>query len=150
VRDEVRAPKRGKGRKRVAARIQKAAAEASISEQARAGSVECWDSSARMLSLSYASLRCPRDALGELLDLGPGDVVQLDRNIRTRRLIVGDKMWRARSGSGERELWPQGNRSWPRPKKRLESIRCLFKREEDGGNLHPTPAARMLVCRRPG
>ena len=76
-----------------------------------------------------ASLRfgCREMPLGELLDLGPGDVVQLDRHIADPvDLLVGDKI----VARGEVVLI-NGNfglriTEVAAPKKRLESIRCLF------------------------
>ena len=76
-----------------------------------------------------ASLRfgCREMPLGEILDLGPGDVVQLDRHIADPvDLIVGDKI----VARGEVVLI-NGNFGLrvievAAPKKRLESIRCLF------------------------
>jgi flagellar motor switch protein FliN len=65
--------------------------------------------------------------LGEILDLGPGDVVQLDRHVADPvDLIVGDKI----VACGEVVL-VNGNfglriSEVAAPKKRLESIRCLF------------------------
>ena len=76
-----------------------------------------------------ATLRfgCREMQLGELLDLGPGDVVQLDRHVADPvDLIVGDKI----VARGEVVL-VNGNfglrvTEVAAPKKRLESIRCLF------------------------
>jgi len=76
-----------------------------------------------------ASLRfgCREMPLSEILDLGPGDVVQLDRHISDPvDLIVGDKI----VARGEVVLI-NGNfglrvTEVAAPKKRLESIRCLF------------------------
>ena len=65
--------------------------------------------------------------LSEILDLGPGDVVQLDRHIADPvDLIVGDKI----VARGEVVLI-KGNfglriTEVAAPRKRLESIRCLF------------------------
>jgi flagellar motor switch protein FliN len=65
--------------------------------------------------------------LGEILDLGPGDVVQLDRQVTdTVDLIVGDKI----VARGDVVL-VNGNfglriTEVSAPRKRLESIRCLF------------------------
>lgn len=75
-------------------------------------------------SLRFGSREMP---LGELLDLEPGDVVQLDRNVADPvDLIVGDKI----VARGEVVL-VNGNfglrvTEVAEPKKRLESIRCLF------------------------
>jgi flagellar motor switch protein FliN len=76
-----------------------------------------------------ATLRfgCREMLLGELLDLGPGDVVQLDRHVADPvDLIVGDKI----VARGEVVL-VNGNfglrvTEVAAPRKRLESIRCLF------------------------
>ncbi len=65
--------------------------------------------------------------LGEILDLGPGDVVELDRHVADPvDLIVGDKI----VARGEVVL-VNGNfglrvTEVAAPRKRLESIRCLF------------------------
>ena len=75
-------------------------------------------------SLRFGAREMP---LGEILDLGPGDVVQLDRHVSDPvDLIVGDKI----VASGEVVL-VNGNfglrvTEVAAPKKRLESIRCLF------------------------
>jgi len=76
-----------------------------------------------------ATLRfgCREMPLGEILDLGPGDVVQLDRHVTDPvDLIVGDKI----VARGEVVL-VNGNfglrvTEVAAPRKRLESIRCLF------------------------
>lgn len=76
-----------------------------------------------------ASLRfgCRELPLGEILDLGAGDVVQLDRNVSDPvDLIVADKI----VARGEVVL-VNGNfglrvTEVAAPRKRLESIRCLF------------------------
>jgi flagellar motor switch protein FliN len=76
-----------------------------------------------------ATLRfgCRELPLGEILELGPGDVVQLDRHIADPvDLIVGDKI----VARGEVVL-VNGNfglrvTEVAAPRKRLESIRCLF------------------------
>jgi flagellar motor switch protein FliN len=76
-----------------------------------------------------AALRfgCKELPLGEILDLGPGDVVQLDRHVSDPvDLIVGDKI----VARGEVVL-VNGNfglriTEVATPRKRLESIRCLF------------------------
>ena len=75
-------------------------------------------------SLRFGSREMP---LGEILDLGPGDVVQLDRHVSDPvDLIVGDKI----VARGEVVL-VNGNfglrvTAVAEPRKRLESIRCLF------------------------
>jgi len=76
-----------------------------------------------------ASLRfgCREMPLGEILELGPGDVVQLDRHVADPvDLIVGDKI----VARGEVVL-VDGNfglriSQVATPRMRLESIRCLF------------------------
>jgi flagellar motor switch protein FliN/FliY len=76
-----------------------------------------------------ATLRfgCRELPLGEVLELGPGDVVQLDRTVRDPvDLVVGDKI----VARGEVVL-VNGNfglrvTEVAAPRKRLESIRCLF------------------------
>lgn len=75
-------------------------------------------------SLRFGSREMP---LGEILDLGPGDVVHLDRHVEDPvDLIVGDKI----VARGEVVL-VNGNfglrvTEVAAPRKRLESIRCLF------------------------
>jgi flagellar motor switch protein FliN/FliY len=75
-------------------------------------------------SLRFGSREMP---LGEILDLGPGDVVELDRQVADPvDLIVGDKI----VARGEVVLI-NGNfglrvTEVAAPRKRLESIRCLF------------------------
>ncbi len=75
-------------------------------------------------SLRFGSREMP---LGEILDLGPGDVVELDRHVADPvDLIVGDKI----VARGEVVL-VNGNFALrvtevAAPRKRLESIRCLF------------------------
>ena len=76
-----------------------------------------------------AALRfgCREMPLGEILELGPGDVVELDRDVTDPvDLIVGDKI----VARGEVVLI-NGNfglrvTEVAAPQKRLESIRCLF------------------------
>ncbi len=75
-------------------------------------------------SLRFGAREMP---LSEILDLGPGDVVQLDRHIQDPvDLIVGDKI----IARGEVVL-VNGNFGLrvlevAEPQRRLESIRCLF------------------------
>jgi len=75
-------------------------------------------------SLRFGSREMP---LSEILDLGPGDVVQLDRHVSDPvDLIVGDKI----VARGEVVL-VNGNfglrvTEVAEPQRRLESIRCLF------------------------
>jgi flagellar motor switch protein FliN len=76
-----------------------------------------------------AALRfgCREMPLGDILELGPGDVVQLDRNVSDPvDLVIGDKI----VARGEVVL-VDGNfglrvTEVATPRKRLESIRCLF------------------------
>ena len=76
------------------------------------------------VALRFGSREMP---LGEILDLGPGDVVELDRQVADPvDLIVGDKI----VARGEVVL-VNGNfglrvTEVAAPRKRLESIRCLF------------------------
>ncbi len=76
------------------------------------------------VSLRFGSREMP---LGEILELGPGDVVELDRHVADPvDLIVGDKI----VARGEVVL-VNGNFALrvtevAAPRKRLESIRCLF------------------------
>jgi flagellar motor switch protein FliN len=75
-------------------------------------------------SLRFGSREMP---LGEILELGPGDVVQLDRHVADPvDLLVGDKI----VARGEVVL-VNGNfglrvTEVAEPRKRLETIRCLF------------------------
>ena len=75
-------------------------------------------------ALRFGSREMP---LGDILDLGPGDVVQLDRHVSDPvDLVVGDKI----VARGEVVL-VNGNfglrvTEVAEPRKRLESIRCLF------------------------
>jgi flagellar motor switch protein FliN len=75
-------------------------------------------------SLRFGSREMP---LGEILELGPGDVVQLDRHVADPvDLLVGDKI----VARGEVVLI-NGNfglrvTEVAEPRKRLETIRCLF------------------------
>ncbi|MBT9330306.1 FliM/FliN family flagellar motor switch protein [Acidipila sp. 4G-K13] len=75
-------------------------------------------------SLRFGSRELP---LREVLDLGPGDVVELDRNVTDPvDLVVGDKI----VARGEVVL-VHGNfglrvTEVAEPRSRLESIRCLF------------------------
>jgi flagellar motor switch protein FliN/FliY len=131
VRDEVRAPKpAAKAAAASPPASQKAAAEASISATGTSpgpvlsAGIELLLDVELEATLRFGSREMP---LGELLDLGPGDVVQLDRNISDPvDLIVGDKI----VARGEVVL-VNGNfglrvTEVAAPKKRLESIRCLF------------------------
>lgn len=131
VRDEVRAPKAKPAAEPKAA----APAEPVYAAPAAAAAT---DTSLTQLSPGLellldveleASLRfgCRELPLGELLELGPGDVVQLDRHVAEPvDLIVGDKI----VARGDVVL-VNGNfglriTEVSAPRKRLESIRCLF------------------------
>jgi len=122
VRDEVRAPK--------------PAAKAATDSPAQAPPATVTPATALSPGIELildveleATLRfgCREMLLGELLDLGPGDVVQLDRHVADPvDLVVGDKI----VARGEVVL-VNGNfglrvTEVAAPKKRLESIRCLF------------------------
>jgi len=117
VRDEVRGSKS-------AARPAKTPAPAPVAPPVQSQGIEL------LLDVELeASLRfgCREMLLGEILDLGPGDVVQLDRHVSDPvDLIVGDKI----VARGEVVL-VNGNfglrvTEVAAPKRRLESIRCLF------------------------
>jgi flagellar motor switch protein FliN len=123
VRDEVRVPKPA---------VQPAARTAAKPADAPAQAPPAGLSPGMNLLLDVeleVSLRfgCKELLLGEILDLGPGDVVQLDRNVADPvDLIVGDKI----VARGEVVL-VNGNfglrvTEVASPRKRLESIRCLF------------------------
>jgi flagellar motor switch protein FliN/FliY len=125
VRDEVRAPKPA-----AASAAPAAAAPAAQSAAAPAPAPAFPPGIELMLDIELeAALRfgCREMPLGEILDLGPGDVVQLDRHIADPvDLIVGDKI----VARGEVVLI-NGNfglrvTEVAAPRKRLESIRCLF------------------------
>lgn len=122
VRDEVRAPKAAAAPQPTARHA--AAAPPPPPAPALSPGLEL------MLDIELeASLRfgCREMPLGEILDLGPGDVIQLDRHVADPvDLIVGDKI----VARGEVVL-VNGNFGLrvvevAAPKKRLESIRCLF------------------------
>ena len=117
VRDEVRVPI-------VAAKTEPAKPEATAPATALSPGIEL------LLDVELdAALRfgCREMPLGEILDLGPGDVVQLDRRVSDPvDLVVGDKI----VARGEVVL-VNGNfglrvTEVASPKMRLESIRCLF------------------------
>ncbi|HEY1255224.1 MAG TPA: FliM/FliN family flagellar motor switch protein [Terracidiphilus sp.] len=124
VRDEVRAPK--------------PATQPSAAQAAPPGGAPPVEAPSPSLSAGVellldveleAALRfgCKEMPLAEILDLGPGDVVPLDRNVADPvDLIVGDKI----VARGEVVL-VNGNfglrvTEVASPRKRLESIRCLF------------------------
>jgi flagellar motor switch protein FliN len=120
IRDEVRAPKRASAEEpvRPAATAPAPAPSALSPGQELLLDVEL-----------EAALRfgCREMPLSEILDLGPGDVVQLDRHVSDPvDLIIGDKI----VARGEVVL-VNGNfglrvTEVSAPRKRLESIRCLF------------------------
>jgi flagellar motor switch protein FliN/FliY len=121
VRDEVRAPK---------AAAQSAAQQAPHANSQQSAPANFSAGIELLLDVELeAALRfgCKELPLGEILDLGPGDVVQLDRNVADPvDLIVGDKI----VARGEVVL-VNGNfglrvTEVATPRKRLESIRCLF------------------------
>ena len=127
VRDEVRAPKAAQP---PAAAPQAAAARAPAPPPPPPPSPALSPGFELLLDVELdASLRfgCREMPLGEILELGPGDVVQLDRHVADPvDLLVGDKI----VARGEVVL-VNGNfglrvTEVASPKKRLESIRCLF------------------------
>ncbi|MGD0546900.1 MAG: FliM/FliN family flagellar motor switch protein [Terracidiphilus sp.] len=122
VRDEVRVPK--PAAQSVAPQAAQPAAPAPAVSPSLSAGIEL------LLDVELeAALRfgCKELLLAEILDLGPGDVVQLDRNVADPvDLIVGDKI----VARGEVVL-VNGNfglrvTEVASPRKRLESIRCLF------------------------
>ena len=134
VEDEVRAPKAARYSKTQAPQVQPAGTPADQSASNSAADLSpatAISSGIELLldveldaSLRFGSREMP---LGEILDLGPGDVVQLDRHLTDPvDLIVGDKI----VARGEVVL-VNGNfglrvTEVAAPRKRLESIRCLF------------------------
>jgi flagellar motor switch protein FliN/FliY len=119
VRDEVRAPKPA---------AQAAAAPAAQAAPAPSSSLSAGVELLLDVELEVAlRFGCKEMPLAEILDLGPGDVVPLDRNVADPvDLIVGDKI----VARGEVVL-VNGNfglrvTEVALPRKRLESIRCLF------------------------
>ena len=129
VRDEVRAAQAGDSSRRPQAAGRAPAASPRV--QLRAAPRQALSPGIELLLdvELEASLRfgCREMPLGEILDLGPGDVVQLDRHVSDPvDLIVGDKI----VARGEVVL-VNGNfglrvTEVAAPRKRLESIRCLF------------------------
>jgi flagellar motor switch protein FliN len=132
VEDEVRPPKTARQAKTQAAADPPGAApsSAAVSNQetiptaALSPGIELLLDVELDASLRFGSREMP---LGEILDLGPGDVVQLDRHLTDPvDLIVGDKI----VARGDVVL-VNGNfglrvTEVAAPRKRLESIRCLF------------------------
>jgi len=130
VRDEVRAPQPAKAEPAKPAAAAQAPASPPSSAPLPAPTPAHSPGIELLLDVELdASLRfgCREMPLGEILDLGPGDVVQLDRHIADPvDLIVGDKI----VARGEVVL-VNGNfglrvTEVAAPRKRLESIRCLF------------------------
>ncbi len=134
VRDEVRAPKADapKMEKKKAAATPAPAAKAADAVPGALPDAAAVLSPGLELLLDVeldATLRfgCRELPLGQILDLGPGDVVQLDRHVNDPAdLIVGDKI----VARGEVVLI-NGNfglrvTEVATPRKRLETIRCLF------------------------
>jgi flagellar motor switch protein FliN len=127
VRDEVRSTRPGNATPDPLAR-QPGAAAGTVQSQSPPPSVSRGVELLLDVELE-ASLRfgCREMPLSEILDLGPGDVVQLDRHVSDPvDLIVGDKI----VARGEVVL-VNGNfglrvTEVAAPRKRLESIRCLF------------------------
>lgn len=131
VRDEVRAreveaperPGAGSGASPVAPAVVREAAGAAAPRALSPGLELLLDVELEA-SLRFGSREMP---LGEILDLGPGDVVELDRHVADPvDLIVGDKI----VARGEVVL-VNGNfglrvTEVAEPRKRLETIRCLF------------------------
>jgi|ERR1035437_3549302 flagellar motor switch protein FliN len=126
VRDEVRAPKSAERRSEPTAPeiIRPQSSPVPAAQAAMNPGIEL------LLDIELeASLRfgCREMPLGQILDLGPGDVVQLDRHVSDPvDLIVGDKI----VARGEVVL-VNGNfglrvTDVAAPRRRLESIRCLF------------------------
>jgi flagellar motor switch protein FliN/FliY len=124
VRDEVRVPKVAAQPPVAAPSLSQASAPAPPPPPAFSAGIDL------LLDVELeAALRfgCKELPLGEILDLGPGDVVQLDRNVSDPvDLIVADKI----VARGEVVL-VNGNfglriTEVATPRKRLESIRCLF------------------------
>jgi flagellar motor switch protein FliN/FliY len=124
VRDEVHAPKPA-----AKPNADRSAASSPVSSPGSAGAAMSAGLELLLDVELEATLRfgCREMPLGEMLDLGPGDVVQLDRQVSDPvDLIVGDKI----VARGEVVL-VNGNfglrvTEVAAPRKRLESIRCLF------------------------
>ena len=132
VRDEVRAPKPAAAPPAKQQPAQQAAQQPAQAPAAASGENSPGWSAGIELLLDVeleAALRfgCKEMQLADILDLGPGDVVQLDRHVTDPvDLIVGDKI----VARGEVVL-VNGNfglrvTEVAAPRKRLESIRCLF------------------------
>jgi len=124
VRDEVRAPKPAAAPEPVRQSAPEPAPAPPSSPSALSPGLELLLDVELEAALRFGCCEMP---LGEILDLGPGDVVQLDRQVSDPvDLVVGDKI----VARGEVVL-VNGNfglrvTEVSAPKKRLESIRCLF------------------------
>jgi flagellar motor switch protein FliN len=130
VRDEVRPPKPAKAEAPKAAPGNTASSQAPTQAPPPPPAAPLNPGIELLLDVELeASLRfgCREMPLSDILDLGPGDVVQLDRHVSDPvDLIVGDKI----VARGEVVL-VNGNfglrvTEVAVPKKRLETIRCLF------------------------
>jgi flagellar motor switch protein FliN len=131
VRDEVRMSKVEAGRAGTATDSARGANRSATAETSEPANAPALGPGLELLldveleaSLRFGSREMP---LGEILDLGPGDVVELDRHVADPvDLIVGDKI----VARGEVVL-VNGNfglrvTEVAAPRKRLETIRCLF------------------------
>ena len=125
VRDEVRAPKAaGAAQGKAQAKPAEAKAKATADRPGVSPGVELLLDVELEATLRFGSRELP---LGELLELGPGDVVQLDRHVTDPvDLIVADKI----VARGDVVL-VNGNfglrvTEVAEPRRRLETIRCLF------------------------
>lgn len=124
VRDEVRAPRAAEAPAAARPASEAVNASAAASAPALNPGVELLIDIELEASLRFGCREMP---LGEILELGPGDVVQLDRHVSDPvDLVVGDKI----VARGEVVL-VNGNfglrvTEVAEPRKRLESIRCLF------------------------
>jgi flagellar motor switch protein FliN len=133
VRDDVHAPKKAEavktktaakaGTERVGAGTERAATDTALTSGIPPGIDLLLDVELEA-TLRFGSRELP---LGELLELGPGDVVQLDRHVSDPvDLIVADKI----VARGDVVL-VNGNfglrvTEVAEPRPRLEAIRCLF------------------------
>jgi flagellar motor switch protein FliN len=126
VRDDVHAPKKTEAAKTKAAgkaAVERAATDTSLTSGITPGIDLLLDVELEA-TLRFGSRELP---LGELLELGPGDVVQLDRHVSDPvDLIVADKI----VARGDVVL-VNGNfglrvTEVAEPRPRLEAIRCLF------------------------
>jgi flagellar motor switch protein FliN len=129
VRDDVRAPKRATKQAPAATLSAQGSPDPRPAEPAGTAPVLTAGLELLLDVELEATLRfgCRELPLGQILDLGPGDVVQLDRQVNDPAdLIVGDKI----VARGEVVLI-NGNfglrvTEVAAPRKRLETIRCIF------------------------